>query len=99
MHYQDYVPSESTMPYSFGFVYVQSAIADQGFRSICQKFTRGAKSIALQIVYPLFIVLNQQGHLTIKAADDTNNIKSFPDCKASPQDTGGQYLPTILMGY
>jgi len=89
MHYRDYVPSERTMPYTYGFVYDQPAIADPGLRPACHDFILGTKSSQFQNTYHFFIVANQQGLLNTWPADDTYNRKLFPNSKATPQDTGG----------
>jgi hypothetical protein len=76
------------MPYTYGFVYDQPAIADAGLGPVCQDFTQGTKPSRLQNTYQLFIVWNQQGLLTGGPSDDTDKKKLFPDRKAAPQDVG-----------
>ena len=73
MHYRDYVPSERTTPYTYGFVYDQPAIADPGLIPMCHDLTLGLKSNQLQNTHHLFFVLNQQGLLTTGPANDTYN--------------------------
>jgi hypothetical protein len=69
------------MPYTYGFVNDQPAIADPGLRPVRHNFTLRTNSSQFQNTYHLFIALNQQGRLTTGLADDTYNRSYFPTAK------------------